>query len=305
MKEWTKAAWKTNLGSCLADKIRPMLFRNLARTASRNVIAYTTHKAGSMVLHRVLKDISELNRIRYYSPNESKTALPFDRIFAGSDFIAKKRGCFGPIRFFVPTKALDDANIVLHLRDPRDVLVSMFYSYCYMHAGEIEAHTGYRKKVAEAGIDKFVLDMVGAGFDDYRGDYGIGSRYKEYVGNVRDRYERYLVELCDRPNTIVLSYEEMVLAFPSWLGKLLVAFSLTNPDETFAVVEARHANSVSAGEEEDIWAHKRKVTPGDHREKLQAGTIRRLDEIFAPILHRLGYSGTDYAATGIPQQSIR
>jgi len=127
------------------NQIRPMLFRNLARTASRNVIAYTTHKAGSMVLHRVLKDISELNRIRYYSPNESKTALPFDRIFAGYDFIAKKRGCFGPIRFFVPTKALDDASIILHLRDPRDVLVSMFYSYCYMHAGEIERHIGYRR----------------------------------------------------------------------------------------------------------------------------------------------------------------
>src|SRR5262245_40983024 len=87
-----------------------MLFRNQARVASRKVIAYTTHKAGSMVLHRVLKDIYELNRIRYYSPNESKAQLPFDRIFAGSDFIAKKRGCFGPIRFFVRTRALDEAS---------------------------------------------------------------------------------------------------------------------------------------------------------------------------------------------------
>ena len=276
-----------------------MLFRNLARTASRNVIAYTTHKAGSMVLHRVLKDISELNRIRYYSPNESKTALPFDRIFAGSDFIAKKRGCFGPIRFFVPTKALDDASIILHLRDPRDVLVSMFYSYCYMHAGEIERHTGYRREVAEAGIDKFVLDMVGEPFFRYRGDYGIGSRYKKHVGNVRDRYQRYFDEVFDRPNTLVVSYEEMVLAFPSWLGKIIRAFSLTNPEETRAVVTARHANTVEAGEE-DVWSHKRKVTPGDHREKLQSDTIRRLDEIFAPVLENLGYNGPAYAKTGIP-----
>ncbi len=115
----------------------PMIFRNKWRNPKRNIIAYTTHKAGSMVLHRVLKDICELNRLRYYSPNESKTQLPFERMFAGEDFIAKKRGCFGPIRFFVPTKALDEASIILHLRDPRDVLVSMFFSYCYMHAGEI------------------------------------------------------------------------------------------------------------------------------------------------------------------------
>ena len=204
------------------------MFRKF-RNPSRNIIAYTTHKAGSMVLHRVLKDICEINRIRYYSPNDAKPALPFDRIFAGDDYIAKKRGCFGPIRFFVPTKAIEKANVILHLRDPRDVLTSMFYSYCFMHAGEIAAHTGYRKEVAEAGIDRFVLDMVGARFFEYRGDYGIGSRYKKYVGNVLDRYQRYVTELIGRPNTTVVSYEEMVLAFPSWLEKIVSVFDLSDP----------------------------------------------------------------------------
>jgi hypothetical protein len=112
----------------------------------------------------------------------------------------------GPIRFFVPTKALGKASVILHLRDPRDVLVSMFYSYCYMHAGEIEAQTGYRKEVAEAGIDRFVLDMVSEPFYGYRGDYGIGSRYKKHVGTVLDRYRHYLDELLSRPNTIAVSY---------------------------------------------------------------------------------------------------
>jgi hypothetical protein len=294
-----KGAGKNKLGSGPCGF--PMIFKS--RHPVRNVIAYTTHKAGSMVLHRVLKDICELNRVRYYSPNESKTLLPFDRIFAGHDFIAKKRGCFGPIRFFVPTTAIADARVILHLRDPRDVLTSMFYSYCYMHAGEIERHTGYRKAVAEAGIDRFVLDMVGAPFYEYRGDYGIGSRYKQHVGTVLDRYERYLTELFGQPNTIVVSYEEMVLAFPSWLKRIIGAFDLPNPEETSAVVAARHANSVAAGEE-DVWSHKRKVTPGDHREKLQPATIRQLDQIFATVLKRLGYSGPAYAETGIPVPSL-
>jgi hypothetical protein len=278
-----------------------MIFRNKWRNPSRNIIAYTTHKAGSMVLHRVLKDICELNRIRYYSPNEARSQLPFDRMFAGHDFIARKRGCFGPIRFFVPTQALDTASIILHLRDPRDVLVSMFYSYCYMHEGEIERHTGYRKAVAEAGIDRFVLDMVGEPFYGYRGDYGIGSRYKKHVGNVLDRYQRYLEELLGRPNATVVSYEEMVLTFPSWLEKIVSAFDLPAPEETGAVVAARHANSVATEGEEDVWSHKRKVTPGDHREKLEAETIRQLDEILAPVLERLGYFGPAYAETGVPE----
>jgi 16S rRNA (cytosine1402-N4)-methyltransferase len=66
-----------------------------------------------------------------------------------------------------------------------------------------------------------------------------------------------------------------------------------------AIVAARHANSVAAGEE-DVWSHKRKVTPGDHREKLQSETIRQLDEIFGPVLDKLGYSGASYLETGIP-----
>ena len=66
------------------------------------------------------------------------------------------------------------------------------------------------------------------------------------------------------------------------------AFDLPDPEETRAVVAARHANSVAAEGEEDVWSHKRKVTPGDHREKLQAETIRQLDQIFASVLERLG-----------------
>ena len=61
-----------------------------------------------------------------------------------------------------------------------------------MHAGEIEPDTGYRNEVAAAGIDRFVLDMVSGPFYGYRGDYGIGSRYKKHVGTVLDRYQRYL-----------------------------------------------------------------------------------------------------------------
>jgi hypothetical protein len=116
---------------------------------------------------------------------------------------------------------------------------------------------------------------------------------------VLDRYRRYISELLNRPNTIVVSYEEMVLAFPAWLEKITQAFELTNPEETRAVVAARHASSVAAAEE-DVWSHKRKVTPGDHREKLQSETIRQLDQIFAPVLEQLGYSSPVYAETGIP-----
>jgi hypothetical protein len=277
-----------------------MLFARKFRKLGKSVIVFTTHKAGSMLLHQVLRDICKMNKIEYFSPNETGThQLPFDQIFGGEDFIAKRNGCFGPIRFFVPSAALDDANIVVHLRDPRDVLTSMFFSYCFAHPGEIEANTGYRKEVAEAGIDKFVLDMVDENFASYQGEYGRGARYRKQVGNIYDRYVTYLREIAGRPNALIISYEEMVLDFDSWLRKLLTTFESIAAEKTHTFVVHRHAESVKPSGE-DIWAHKRKVTPGDYKEKLQPATISKLNLKFSEVLDALGYSSLQYETHRIP-----
>ena len=267
-----------------------------------------------MVLHRVLRDICEKNNIAYYSPNQDPDKqLPFHRIFNGEDFIASRNGCFGPLRFFVPSVDLESAQIILHLRDPRDVLTSMFFSYCFMHPGEIAPKTGYRKEVAEAGIDKFVLDMSDGNFSRYRGDYGTGGQYGAYIGSVYDRYVRYLQEIVGRPNAIVLSYEEMVLDFPSWLRKFLTGFELSDAEETYEFVRDRieiqndvtrsfptgRAETVKPARE-DIWSHKRKSTPRDYKEKLRPETISKLNARFSEVLDVLGYSSPNYEANQMP-----
>ena len=268
-----------------------MLFGRRYKRLEKNVIVFTMHKAGSMVLHRVLKDICDQTNVRYLSENQSskRDMLPVRKIFEGSDFIAKRNGCFGPIRFFVPTKALAEANVLLHLRDPRDVLTSMFFSYCFMHRGPVEKNTGYRRVVAEAGIDKYVLDMSSEGFLHYEGDYGTGGHYKKHIGNILTRYLRYLREVVGRPNTVLVSYEEMVRDFPSWLRKVVARFELENEDEIYRFVLDRHVEEVKPGTE-DVWSHKRKVTPGDYLEKLRPETIAELNRRFREVLSALGYA---------------
>jgi len=272
---------------------------------SKNVVAFTVHKAGSMVLHRVLREICELNQINYYSPNKGAAALPIDRMLAGTqDFIAERNGCFGPMRFLISSKGLPEARIILHLRDPRDVLTSMFFSYCFMHPGEVPANTGYRREVADAGIDQFVLDMVTDKFWSYEGHYGTGLPFKKFVGNIYDRYVRYLAEVVSQPNAILVSYEEMVLSFPSWLRKILSAFQLPAAEESFRAVADRYARTVEP-DEEDVWSHKRRVTPGDYKIKLRPETIRELNEKFEGVLDALGYSSAEYEERGIPAPSRR
>jgi hypothetical protein len=268
-----------------------MLFGPRYRRLERNVIVFTMHKAGSMVVHRVLKDICDQTNIRYLSENQSskRDMLPVRKIFAGKDFIAKQNGCFGPIRFFVPSKALAEANVLLHLRDPRDVLTSMFFSYCFMHRGPVEKNTGYRRAVAEAGIDKYVLEMSSEEFLRYEGDYGTGGHYKKDIGNILTRYQCYLREVVGKPNAVLVSYEEMVGDFPSWLRKVVARFALENEEEIYRFVLERHVESVKP-HAEDVWSHKRKVTPGDYREKLRPETIAELNRRFREVLAALGYA---------------
>jgi hypothetical protein len=281
-----------------------MMFKRKNRL-DRNVIVFTTHKAGSMVLHGVLRDVCDKNGIEYYSPNQTgANKMPFERIFKGEDFIAGRNGCFGALRFFVPSSALRTSNIILHLRDPRDVLTSMFFSYCFMHPakypGEIEANTGYRKAVADAGIDKFVLDMSDENYASYQGDYGTGCNFGTNIGNMRQRYDVYLNEVIGKLNAVVISYEEMVLDFRSWLRKVVAAYELDDENSTYNAIACRYADSVRPEEEEDVRSHKRKVTPGDYKEKLKPETISELNSRFRNTLEVLGYAGHEYETTGIP-----
>ena len=112
-------------------------------TKSDSVLIFTVHKAASMFLHKLTDDLSKIIGFDYYSINKTKyydqiTSLSWKKFI---ELNTHKKSCFGPIRAgtaepSIP-KNMEFYSIILHLRDPRDVLVSMFYSYRYMHPGSI------------------------------------------------------------------------------------------------------------------------------------------------------------------------
>ena len=104
----------------------------------REVLIYTVHKAASMFLHRPKSDVAHELQISHHSTNYDKD---HDLIHKESwrAFIQNepRTGCFGPIRAgtaepYLPER-VDSYRIVLQLRDPRDVLTSVFFSHTYGH----------------------------------------------------------------------------------------------------------------------------------------------------------------------------
>jgi len=255
---------------------------------SRDIVVFTLHKSASMFIHRQCEILCRISGIAHHSPNDPGSGLDARRLLTDKTLWGSRHGCFAPVRFFVDIPNVENYDIVLHLRDPRDVLVSMFYSYCYIHAGAVAADTGYRREVAARGIDAFVLGKSSQRSREYPGDYGTGGHVEDLIGNLARRYEDYLRHLLGKPNVILVRYEDMVTDYGAWLGKFMTPFPIADK-RALADQWVREAPRLFPKRERDVLEHVRHVAPGDHKAKLQASTISRLNEIFASTLSTLGY----------------
>ncbi|MCC0177749.1 sulfotransferase domain-containing protein [Waterburya agarophytonicola K14] len=244
-----------------------------------------------MFLHKLTIDVAKEFKIPYYSINNNRY---FNKIKQQSwnNFIdsCEEQACFGPIRTgstkTIFPEALGEYSIILHLRDPRDVLTSLFFSHTYSHAkrkGGFNPDDNLRNKWEEEGIDKFALDNL--------------PTYLE-------RYQLLTSTLLDRPNVRLIKYEDMVSNYPEWLKSFLAGFShldipqksilgLINSPNSIDNIQQKLADKYNheftIPQSEDVYRHKRKIEPGDHKDKLKPETIELLNRQFAPILKLLSY----------------
>ena len=255
---------------------------------SRDIAVFTLHKSASMFIHKQCELLCRLSGLTYHSPNVPGSGLDARRLLTDKEVWRVRHGCFAPVRFFVDIPKVENYDIILHLRDPRDVLVSMFYSYCYIHPGEMAPNSGYRQQAAAEGIDAFVLAKASEGSTKYRGDYGTGGHVEDLIGNLPKRYRDYMERLVGKPNVIVVRYEDMVADYRGWLNKFIAPFPLGNKPEVIEELVAQ-SPALFPKRANDVMSHVRHVTPGDHKTKLMPSTIRKLDEIFSDALDALGY----------------
>lgn len=251
------------------------------------VFFFTMHRSGSMVLHRTLMHAAQSLGVPLIAPNVGGSyRAPLRQLAEQKDAIRFPNAFIcGALRGFIGFPDLDSAQALLHIRDPRDVLVSMFFSYCYSHKGAEAGGEGHRREVAERGIDWFALEMSEQDHPDLTGDYGTGNQVNDLFGNVRRRYRDYQEGLADRPSAHVIKYEDMILDPDRWIDDLNAVLGLEDVSTLHGLIGVDDAPT-----DEDKWAHRRQATPGDFRRKLKPGTIDRLNDLYAPALERFGYA---------------
>lgn len=255
---------------------------------SQSVVVFTLHKSASMLIHNLCNKLSQDAGIRYVSPNVPGSGIDAKALLGNKDIWDPRNTCYAPVRFYVDIPNIDEYQIILHLRDPRDVLVSMYYSYCFIHQGEVSGNTGYRKEIADQGIDRFVLHMAHEQKPNLKGDYGTGAHVAEATGNLLKRYSDYIDHVMGRRNTILVKYEEMVTDFPSWLGKFVSPFPLRDKSATVSELVSL-SPQIFPKRTQDVMHHVRHITPGDHNNKLKTETIEELNHVFRNVLTELKY----------------
>lgn len=147
-------------------------FRSKESEASGTIV-FTTHKSASTLMMQVLRQIAVLSWANYFDyerclwRNGDRLPIPDHEQFltahVGRLFCGKKE-IYGPIRYPIPVNQSEQGQVqaLFFLRDPRDVLVSAFHSFGYLHPvpsnpSHAATFLEERARIQAEGLDAFVM----------------------------------------------------------------------------------------------------------------------------------------------------
>jgi uncharacterized protein YukE len=165
------------------------------------------------------------------------------------------------------TDFIRDKIAIFLIRDPRDIIVSSYYSFGYTHefstVKEIEEQQRQiRELIRRKTIDAFALEMANATLNHF---------------HTIDR----LSQACNRG--IVLKYEDMIDNWEKFSSGLTKYLDIGRKTLRHTYKQTRPL------ENESETGFRRSGKPGGYRDKLLASTVDALNNIFAPVFTRFHY----------------
>jgi hypothetical protein len=241
--------------------------------------AFSQHKSGSTLMNKMIQEVCHIVNIPGISIADDFFKLNIEPNVWENDEDNLKLITPGQIyfgfrhlpNFLLNEKVhLNEKKSVLLIRDPRDALVSQYFSV----GGKYISHTlpdmdkeSFLEKLqltAHMDIDEYVLHAAILHSERL-------TAYKEKLNfeNVR-----------------LFKYEDIYYDKRKFIGDIFMHFNI--PIESRVLDEVSAKNDIRP-EVEDVAKHIRKGTPGDHMAKLRPETIRKLNEIFFDACAWFGY----------------
>jgi hypothetical protein len=243
-----------------------------------SVTAFALHKAGSVLLNNILQDLSREIDLTYVSIADEffRIGLPWQKApKCTSDIFLAAGYCYGGFRVWPSTfeiPIIATSRSVLLVRDPRDRLVSLYYSLK-------ESHPEPGDKLASTKIDFIAKRRLARSLDI---DKFVRHRAAEFIS----RLSIYRTELCEKYPAKIYRYEDVIYDKENWVADLVGHFGWSVPSKAICSIAAQH-NVIPTSE--DKSKHIRQVHPGNFRKHLKPETITYLNDVFAEEMAYLGY----------------
>jgi hypothetical protein len=229
----------------------------------KSILARAVTEAGMTPVS--LHELAFASLLPYFDELATAEATAYHTAFRPLGYLYSAFG--GPIEGI----ALEGFRVILMVRDPRDLLVSEYFSIAFSHMlppdREKRREFAARRRFAlEGGVDAYVL---------------------RYCDRTRTTFERYATTLLGRPNVYFTKYESMIASFEPWLRSLLTFCELEPGTELMQALLAEGSTPVPL--HEMTRTHRRQVSSGEYLRKLKDETVERLNEELAGVLAEFGY----------------
>lgn len=171
--------------------------------------------------------------------------------------------------------AAETAPVILCLRDPRDALISQYFSWRYSHANNTPKILAVRARLDALPL-RDGLQLL------------IAERHLACATQLTPWLPRLAAG-----SATVLRYEGLTAAFVDHLGDGLRQAGLSlAPEALAAIAEATAFERLTGRARGEARAHEhyRKGIVGDHRNHLDAGLLAEYEAAYGALTQRLGYS---------------
>ena len=241
--------------------------------SKKSIVFISFHKcATSFFSKKVFKEIGDYSQINYlqemYDSSHNYYPLMKDKGYLYG--VIRLQNSDHPRYKFVndllKQKNFPRLKHIFWIRDPRDILVSMYYSFGFTHGysntSDVQEYQKKRRKLIPQSLDEFVIAEAPK----------INKKFNQ------------MSELIENSNDyILLKYEYMINSFDDFYSQLN---SFMPINEAFY---QDFKNETTPNEVEDVSSHKRSGKVGGFRESLRPETILKVNEILAGNLKRFDY----------------